>query len=119
MAGSALLTKQNPFAAFVNQQTKSLIERVEEVDQTCSNEHIRRVRVGIKRWRTLYQLVTVLMPHCVRSSQVERAVQRLFKRADVLRDCQQNLQLLVSLSIPAKLKKKAQHFFEEREKKSP
>ena len=118
MADSVSPAEHNPFATFVSQRTQSLIDRIEAVDHTCSSEHIRRVRVGIKRWRTLCELLTALLPHRVRSRQVERSVQRLFKRAGALRDCQLNRQLLAGLSLPATLEKNVQHFLKEREKKA-
>ncbi|MBC8155417.1 MAG: CHAD domain-containing protein [Bacteroidetes bacterium] len=119
MADSALPAEQNPFATFVGQRTQSLIDRIEAVDHTSySNEHIRRVRVGIKRWRTLYWLVTALLPHRVRSRRVEHSVQRLFKRAGALRNCQLNRQLLAGLLLPTRLEKKVQYFLKKQEKKA-
>ena len=118
MADSALAAEQNPFVTFVGQRTQSLIERVEAVDHTCSSEHIRRVRVGIKRWRTLYRLVLALLPHRIGGRKVEHSVQRLFKRAGILRDCQLNRQLLAGLFLPTKLEKTVQHFLKKREKKA-
>lgn len=118
MAVGALPAEQNPFVTFVGQRTQSLIDRVKAVDHLCSNEHVRRVRVGIKRWRTLYRLITALLPHRVRSRKVECSVRRLFKQAGALRECQLNRQLLAGLSLPATLEKSVQHFLKKREKKA-
>ncbi|MBC8151722.1 MAG: CHAD domain-containing protein, partial [Bacteroidetes bacterium] len=118
LADSPLPAEQNPFVTFVGQRTHSLINRIEAVDHLCSNEHVRRIRVGIKRWRTLYGLVTALLPHRVRSRKVEHAVQRLFKRAGNLRDCQLNRQLIAGLSLPATLEENVQHFLKKREKRA-
>lgn len=112
------MDKQNPFATFIGQRTNSLIDRITKVDRELSDEHVRRMRVGLKRWRTLYQVITVLEPHYVESSKVERSVRRLFKRAGSLRDCQLTRQLLAGLSLPARLEKKIQHFLKKQEKKA-
>ena len=48
--------ERNPFAAFVSQRTKSLIDGINEVDHTYSKEHVRRVKVpaccltGLLQW---------------------------------------------------------------------
>lgn len=112
------MDKQNPFVTFIGQRTHSLIDRITKADQQLSDEHVRRVRVGLKRWRTLYQVITALEPHHVESGKVERSVRRLFKRAGALRDCQLNRQLLSGLSLPDRLEKKIQHFLKKREKKA-
>lgn len=112
------MDRQNPFALFIGQRTNSLLDRIDKVGHTLSNEHIRRVRVGIKRWRTLYELVRVLMPHHFPPNKVERSVHRLFKRAGNVRDCQLNRQLVAGLDLPAKLEKKVQRFFKEQGRKA-
>lgn len=118
MADTALFAEQNPFATFVSHRTRSLVDRVKAVDHAYTNEHVHRVRIGIKRWRTLYGLVTVLLPHRVRNRQVEHSIRRLFKRAGALRDYQLNRQLVAGLSLPATLEKNVQHFLKKREKKA-
>ena len=116
MLTQALPVDQNPFATFVGQRTNSLIDRMREVDRTTSTEPIRRVRVGIKRWRTILQLVTVLMPARKKSNQVERSFQRLFKWAGAVRNCQLDCQLLIGMSLPVRFKKKMQRFLKKQEK---
>lgn len=109
---------QNLFATFVDQRTNSLIDRIRDVERKSSAEHLRRVRVGIKRWRTILQIVTVLMPARLKGKKVERLIQRLFKWAGAVRDNQLDRQLLARMSLPVRLKKKVQHLLKKREKKA-
>jgi CHAD domain-containing protein len=108
---------RNPFGMFIGQRTNSLLDRVDKVGHTLSDEHIRRVRVGIKRWRTLYELVRILMPNHFPSNNVEQSIRRLFKRAGTVRNCQLNRQLVTGLDLPEKLEKKVQHSLKKQEKK--
>lgn len=112
------MENQNLFAAFIDERTKSLTHRIDEAEHKLSNEHIRRVRVGLKRWRTLYHLVMVLMPHQSNGVKADQSVKRLFKRAGKLRDCQQTRALLADLKLPAKQEKKVGLFLKKREKKA-
>lgn len=118
MLTQALPVDQNPFATFVGQRTKLLVDRIRDVESKSSTEHIRRVRVSIKRWRTILQVVTVLMPPHKKSKKAERSIQRLFKWAGAVRNCQLNRQLLIGMSLPIRLKKKGAAFSEKTGEKS-
>lgn len=77
---------QNLFATFVAQRNNSLINRICDVDRKSSAEHIRRLRVGIKRWRTILVVVTDLILPRLKSEKAERSILRLFKWAGTIRD---------------------------------
>ncbi|RYF60907.1 MAG: CHAD domain-containing protein, partial [Cytophagaceae bacterium] len=109
---------QQLFATFIDERTTSLIGRIDKAERKRSDERIRRLRVGLKRWRTVYRLITVLLPHQLDDSKVEQAVHRLFKRAGKLRDFQQSRELLAGLDLPPKLNKHVDHWLKKREKKA-
>lgn len=112
------MDKQSTFETFIEHRTQSLLERLEEAKHEFSSESIRRLRVGIKRWRTIYRLVTMLQPQSIKSSKLERSVKRLFKRAGIVRSNQLNRQLIGGLGLPVALEKSVGRFFKKQEKKA-
>ncbi|MCY7359418.1 MAG: CHAD domain-containing protein [Rudanella sp.] len=111
------MDKQTTFEMFIRQRTKSLTDRLDAATHDKSDEAIRRLRVGIKRWRTLYRLVMKLRPPLGKPGKVERGVKRVFKRAGTVRTNQLNRQLIAPLRLPANLEKDVDRYFKKRGKK--
>ncbi len=109
---------QNTFETFIEQRTKSLADRLDIATHDKSDEAIRRLRVGIKRWRTLYRLVMKLRPPSGKTGKVERRVKRVFKRAGTVRTNQLNRQLIGPLRLPANLEKDVDRYFRKQEEKA-
>ncbi len=112
------MDKQTTFETFIGQRTKSLLDRLDQATHDKTDEAIRRLRVGIKRWRTVVRLATMLRPPSGKSGKVERAVKRLFNRAGVVRTNQLNRQIVASWPLPAELKKDVERYFKKQEKKA-
>lgn len=94
------------------------MSRIDEATHDQSDEAIRRLRVGIKRWRTLFRLVRLFKSTSDKSGKVERAVKRLFKRAGIVRNNQLNRQLVTRLRLSAELEKDLDGYFKKQEKKA-
>ena len=108
----------NTLYAFYQQRAQSLMERTDAAEQHPTDERIRRVRVGIKRLRSLYRLMQLIRPRLFQSRRHERAVRKLFKRAGRVRDCQVSQNALPQMAMPAEVKKQYQRFLEVREHKA-
>lgn len=108
----------NTLYAFYQQRAQSLIERTNAAREHLTDERIRRVRVGIKRLRALFQLMQLIRPRLFQSRRHERVVRKLFKRAGRVRDCQVSQDALPQMAVPAEVKKQYRHFLEVRERKA-
>ncbi|MBO0933151.1 CHAD domain-containing protein [Fibrella aquatilis] len=103
---------------FYAHRTHSLVERVDAARRHPTDEHIRRVRVGIKRLRSLYKLIAMIRPRAFKRRRHKQALRKLFKRAGQVRDIQVSQAALPRLSVPVEVKKAYRLFLEKRENKA-
>lgn len=103
---------------FYKLRADSLIERVDAARDHLTDEHIRRVRVGIKRLRSLLRLMAYIRPKLFNSRRHERATRRLFKRAGRVRDYQVSQDTLSKVPLPADLSKRYRKYLEKEEQKA-
>ena len=108
----------NTLYRFYQQRAQSLTERTHAAREHLTDERIRRLRVGIKRLRSLYRLIALVRPRKFKRRRHERALRKLFKRAGHVRDLQVNQAALPRLSVPAEVKKQYRLFLEKRENKA-
>ncbi len=108
----------NTLYAFYQHRAHSLVERTDAAGEHLTDERIRRVRVGIKRLRSLYRLMQLIHPLLFRSGRHERVVRKLFKRAGQVREYQVSRDALPQMAVPAEVQKQYRHFLERREHKA-
>ena len=112
------MANSNTLYAFYQQRAHSLTERVEAACEHLTDERIRRVRVSIKRLRSLFRLMQLIRPRQFRSRRHERLVRKLFRKAGTVRDYQISQAALPKMAIPADLKKEYRCFLDKREQKA-
>lgn len=100
---------------FYKQRTASLLERIEMALDHLTDENVRRVRVGIKRLRSLFRLMQFVRPKQFKSQKHERVFRKLQKRAGRLRDYQTSLAMLSRLPLSPDLLKRYRRYLEKEE----
>lgn len=110
------MNTKTPIELFIKRRTQSLVDRLCVAKHDKSDVAVRRLRVGIKRWRTLHRLVIKLQGPSGKSGKAERAVERVFKRASAVRTNQLNQQLVSTLKLPLKLEEDLKRHFCKQEK---
>lgn len=108
----------SPLHDFYKQRASSLIERIEDARDHLTDEHVRRIRVGIKRLRSLYRLMEFIRPKQFKSHRHERAFRKLFKRAGQLRDIQLSKASIDSIPLRGTTAKRYARYLEKEEKKA-
>ncbi|MBO0939122.1 CHAD domain-containing protein [Fibrella sp. HMF5335] len=108
----------NTLHDFFRHRAHSLVERIGDARHHPTDERIRRVRVGIKRLRSLFRLIELIRPHRFKSRRHERALRKLFKQAGRVRELQVSQDALPHLSVPADVKKQYRLFLAKREHKA-
>ncbi|MEZ0607498.1 CHAD domain-containing protein [Fibrella sp. WM1] len=108
----------SPLHDFYKQRASSLIERIEDARDHLTDEHVRRIRVGIKRLRSLYRLMEFIRPKQFKSRRHERAFRKLFKRAGQLRDIQLSKASIDSIPLRGATAKRYARYLEKEEKKA-
>ncbi|CCH00654.1 hypothetical protein FAES_2645 [Fibrella aestuarina BUZ 2] len=108
----------SPLHDFYKQRASSLIERIEDARDHLTDEHVRRIRVGIKRLRSLYRLMEFIRPKQFKSRRHERAFRKLFKRAGQLRDIQLSQASIDTIPLRGTMAKRYARYLEKEEKKA-
>ena len=103
---------------FYQQRAASLIERIDDARDQLADEPIRRLRVGMKRLRSLYRLIEFIRPNQFKSRRHERAFRKLFKRVGQVRDIQVSRASTGRFPLPADMAKRYGRFLEKQEKQA-